>query len=165
MKRLKHETVLSALNLGKVIADGSARVNTFCPIVVPPKPVLAKGAVVAPVPPFAIATVPVTFPAVVAVPAFPVTLPVIGLVTVKFAKVPTEVSEEERTFEASVAPVKVVASATAVMVILPVPSNGTPLMFLAVASLVAVAALPVTLPAIGAVTVSPLKVPTEVIAG
>ena len=100
-----------------------------------------------------------------AVPALPEILPVIGLVTVKFAKVPTEVSEEERTFEASVAPVKVVASATAVMVILPVPSNGTPLIFLGVASLVAVPALPVTLPAIGAVTVSPLNVPTEVIAG
>ena len=72
----KDETVLSALNLGKVIADGFARVNTFWPMVVPPNPVLAKGAVVAPVPPFAIATVPVTFPAVVAVLAFPVKAPV-----------------------------------------------------------------------------------------
>ena len=35
----------------------------------------------------------------------------------------------------------------------------------AVVALVAVAALPVMLPTIGAVTVKPVKVPTEVIAG
>ena len=103
--------------------------------------------------------------ALVAVAAFPVILPAIGLVTVKLANVPTEVSEDERTFDAKVAPVNVVASATAVMVILSVPSKGTPLMFLGVASLVAVPALPDTLPVIGAVTVKPDKVPSEVIAG
>ena len=82
-------------------------------------------------------------------------LPAIGLVTVKLPKVPTEVKDEESTFEAKVAPVKVVASATAVMVILPVPSNGTPLMFLAVANAVAVLAFPVKAP------VNPVEV-TEV---
>ena len=75
----KAVTVLSALYLGNDIADGFARVNTLCPMVVPPNAVLAKGAVIAPVPPFSIATVPVTFPAVVAVVAvlaFPVKAPV-----------------------------------------------------------------------------------------
>jgi hypothetical protein len=53
-----------------------------------------------------------------------------------------------------------------------VPSKEVPAIVLAVCRAVAVAAfpvvlpeLPVTLPAIGAVTVSPVRVPTEVIAG
>ena len=103
--------------------------------------------------------------ALVAVAAFPVILPAIGLVTVKLASVPTEVSEEASTFDAKVAPVNVPASAAAERVILSVPSNATPLIVLAVASLVAVAELPVTLPAIGAVTVNPVNVPTEVTFG
>ena len=74
-------------------------------------------------------------------------------------------SEELTTFAAKVEPVRLFDAATAVIVISPVPSKAVPLMFLAVASFVAVPAFPVTLPAIGAVTVSPLKVPTEVIAG
>ena len=57
-------------------------------------------------------------------------------------------------------PVKVVASAA--MVILALPSKATPLMFLDVANLVAVAELPVTLAAIGLVTVKLVSVPTEV---
>ena len=72
----KAVTVLSALYLGNDIADGLVMVKMFWPSVEPPNAVLAKGAVVAPVPPFAIATVPVTFPAVVAVLAFPVKAPV-----------------------------------------------------------------------------------------
>ncbi len=36
----KAEILLSALNLGKVIAEGLVKVNIFCPIVVPPKLVL-----------------------------------------------------------------------------------------------------------------------------
>ena len=53
-------TVLSALNLGNVIADGFASVNTLLPTVVAPSPVRASAAVVAPVPPLAMASVPVT---------------------------------------------------------------------------------------------------------
>ena len=112
----------------------------------------------------------VTVPAVVAlvaVAALPVMLPEIGAVTVRFVRVPTEVKDEESTLAARVAPVKVPASAMAeaVMLMLEVPSKATPLIVLGIARAVAVAALPVTLPEIGAVTVSPLKVPTEVIAG
>ena len=92
-------------------------------------------------------------------------LPEIGAVTVRLPSVPTEVKEEESTLAASVLPVKVPAAAVAVMLILEVPSKETPLIVLGVAKAVAVAALPVTLPEIGAVTVSPLKVPTEVMAG
>jgi hypothetical protein len=89
----------------------------------------------------------------VAVAALPVTLPEIGAVTVRLLSVPTEVREEESTFAASVVPIKVPASAVAVTLILEVPSKATPLIVLGVASAVAVAALPVTLPEIGAVTV------------
>jgi hypothetical protein len=98
----------------------------------------------------------------VAVAALPVTLPEIGAVTVRLPSVPTEVREEESTFAASVLPVKVPASDVAVMLILDVPSKATPLIVLGVASAVAVAALPVTLPEIGAVTVRLPSVPTEV---
>jgi hypothetical protein len=91
----------------------------------------------------------------VAVPALPVTLPEIGAVTVRLLSVPTEVKDEESTFAASVVPVKV-------PLMLEVPSKATPLIVLGVAKAVAVAALPVTLPEIGAVTVRLLSVPTEV---
>ncbi|MEJ7692013.1 hypothetical protein, partial [Daejeonella sp.] len=60
------------------------------------------------------------------------------------------------------------ASAAAVTVIFAEPSNATPLIVLDVASFeadVAVAAFPVTLPAIGFVTVRFVRVPTEVMAG
>ena len=80
--------------------------------------------------------------AVVAVAAFPVILPAIGLVTVKLVKVPTLVKLEPVTVDFNVVPVKVSASVVEVIVISPLPSNATPLMFLAVASLVDVAALP-----------------------
>jgi hypothetical protein len=60
----KDETVLFALNLGNVIAEGFVIVKRFPPSVVAPRFVLAAAAVVAPVPPFATATVPVTFAAV-----------------------------------------------------------------------------------------------------
>ena len=46
-----------------------------------------------------------------------------------------------------------------------VPLKATPLIFLDVARAVAVPALPVTAPAIGLVTVQPVKVPTEVMFG
>ena len=101
--------------------------------------------------------------ALVAVAAFPVMLPAIGFVTVKFANVPTEVSEELTIVAGSSVPVRPLAAAPIVMSA--EPSNATPLMFLLAASLVAVPALPVTAPAIGLVTVKPVKVPTEVIAG
>ena len=55
--------------------------------------------------------------------------------------VPTLVKLEFNILEASVAPVKVFASAS--ILILALPSNGTPLIFLVAASFVAVAALPV----------------------
>ena len=103
--------------------------------------------------------------ALVAVAAFPVILPAIGLVTVKLASVPTEVNEDDKTLLARVFPVSTPASATAEMVISAVPLNATPLIFLDVAKAVAVPALPVTLPAIGAVTVKSDKVPTDVMAG
>ena len=114
--------------------------------------------------------------AVVAVPAFPVILPAIGLVTVKLVKVPTLVKPEVTTLLASAVPVNVFASTA--IVISTLPSNVSPLMFLAVANLVAEAALPVVvlavpavvaveafpviLPAIGLVTVKLVKVPTLV---
>ena len=56
----------------------------------------------------------VTVPAVVAdvaVAAFPLTLPTIVFVTVRFARVPTEVRLDARTFAASVSPVNVPAAA------------------------------------------------------
>jgi hypothetical protein len=58
------DTVLSALTRRKRIADGLVSVNRFEPTVVAPKLVLAFVFVVAPVPPLAIATVPVTLAAV-----------------------------------------------------------------------------------------------------
>ena len=107
----------------------------------------------------------VAFAARVAVAALPVTLPAIGLVTVRLESVPTEVSDEFTTDEFNVVPVKDAAAEAPETTISADPSNGTPFMFRAVASFVAVPALPVTLPAIGAVTVNPLRVPTEVMAG
>ena len=65
----KADIVLSAFTLGKVIADGFDSVKKLPPTVVPPRFVLAPAAVVAPVPPLAIATVPVTLA------ALPETLP------------------------------------------------------------------------------------------
>ena len=53
----KDETVLSALKRGNVTADGLATVKRFAPSVVAPRLVLAAAAVVAPVPPLAIASV------------------------------------------------------------------------------------------------------------
>ena len=76
----------------------------------------------------------------VAVPALPVILPTIGLVTVKFAKVPTLVKLEPVTVDFNVVPVNV--SAAAGTVISALPSNATPLMFFEAANLVAVPALP-----------------------
>jgi len=66
-------------------------------------------------------------------------------VTVRAASVPTDVSEDARTFAAKVAPVKVPAAAA--IVIGAVPSKFTPLIALAVCSAVAVAALPLIEPA------------------
>ena len=79
----------------------------------------------------------------VAVAALPVTLPAIGLVTVKFANVPTLVKLEPVTVDFKVVPANVSADAAAAMVISALPSNATPLIFLGVANLVAVAALAV----------------------
>jgi hypothetical protein len=79
---------------------------------------------------------------VVAVAALPVILPTIGFVTVKFANVPTLVKLEPVTVEFNVVPVKLPASAVEVIDISPLPSKATPLIFLAVANLVAVPALP-----------------------
>jgi hypothetical protein len=81
--------------------------------------------------------------------------------------VPTLVKLEPVTVAFNVLPVKVPAAA--VTVISALPSNATPLMFLGVANFVAVAALPVvepelpvTLPAMGLVTVRLVSVPTLV---
>ena len=57
-------TVLSALNLGKEIAATFVTVNKLAPKVVAPRLVRAAAAAVAPVPPLATATVPVTLAAV-----------------------------------------------------------------------------------------------------
>ena len=108
----------------------------------------------------------------VAVAALPVILPLIGLVTDKLAKVPTEVKLELIIVDFKVVPVSVPASA--VTVIAALPSNGTPFIFLAVANFVAAlavpavvaivaeAAFPLILPFIGFVTVKFDKVPTDV---
>ena len=106
-------------------------------------------------------------------PELPVTLPEIGLVTVRSVKVPTLVKLDPVTVAFNVDPVSVLASA--VTVIGALPSKAVPLMALGVARVVAVVArvavaalpevdpeLPVTLPAIGLVTVRLAKVPTLV---
>ena len=93
----------------------------------------------------------------VAVAAFPVTLPAIALVTVKFVKVPTDVKDEPVTVLFKDVPVKVPAAAVTVMS--DEPSNATPLMFFVAANLVAVAAFPVTFPVRFAVIVPALKLP------
>ena len=89
----------------------------------------------------ATAITPVTLSAV------PVTLPAIGLVTVKLVNVPTLVKPEAVTVDFKVVPVNVSADATPAaadeIVISVLPSNATPLIFIAVANLVAVPALPV----------------------
>jgi hypothetical protein len=100
----------------------------------------------------------------VTVAAVPVTLPAMGLVTVKLVKVPKLVSEEFITLDASMVPLSVEASASAVIVILELPSKATPLIFLGVVSFVAVAELPVMPPLMGVETVSPDKVPRDVMA-
>ena len=88
-----------------------------------PKLVNAAAAVVAPVPPFAKAiVVPLQTPAVI---------------------VPTLVKLEPVTVLGKLVPVNVLA--LAVIVISALPSKATPLIFLAVANFVAVAALPVVL--------------------
>ena len=69
---------------------------------------------------------PVRFALVVTVPALPVIEPVMGLVTLRLASVPTLVKEEAVTPEFNVAPVKVPAAA--VMVMPALPSKLTPLM-------------------------------------
>jgi hypothetical protein len=62
----KAETVLSALNLGKVIALGFVNVYTFPPTVVAPRLVLAVAAEDAPVPPLATGTTPLIEAGVIA---------------------------------------------------------------------------------------------------
>ena len=79
----------------------------------------------------------------VAVAAFPVILPAMGLVTVKFANVPTLVKLEPVTVDLIVVPVHCSADAPVAIVISALPSNATPLMVFEAANLVAVAALPV----------------------
>ena len=76
------------------------------------------------------------------VAALPVILPAIGFVTVKLANVPTLVKLEPVTVEFNVVPVNVPASTFTVISTL--PSKSTLFIFLAVANLVAVPALPVT---------------------
>jgi hypothetical protein len=92
---------------------------------------------------------PVRFALVVTVAALPVVelelpviLPTMGLVTVRFVSVPTVVKLEPVTVDFRLVPVNVPASAGTV--IFPGPSNATPVIFLAVANLVAVPALPET---------------------
>ena len=71
------------------------------------------------------------------------TLPTIGLVTVKLVKVPTLVKPEPVTVDFKVVPANVSADAPVAIVISELPSNAIPLMFFEAANLVAVAALPV----------------------
>jgi hypothetical protein len=144
-----------------------APVKVFAPPIVWAVVRSTKFCVDEPVPPLAIATMPVTFEAV------PVTDPEIGLVTVRSVRVPTLVKLLVTTVGFNVVPVRVPASA--VTVILDVPSKDTPLIVLAFSSAVAVAALPVispvTFPVNGPVklpavtppvTASEPRVPTEV---
>jgi hypothetical protein len=77
-------------------------------------------------------------------PLEPVTLPVIGAVTVSPASVPTLVRLDAVTLDARVAPLNVPAAA--VTVIAAVPSKFTPLIARAVCNAVAVAAFPVVEP-------------------
>lgn len=100
-------------------------------------------------------------------PEEPVTDPLIGLVTVKLARVPTLVREESVTVALSMVPVNVPASAVTVMLV--VPSKLTPLIVRGFCKAVAVAAFPVvepedpvTEPTIGFVTVRLTRVPTLV---
>ena len=81
-------TVLSALTLKNVIADGFVRVNRLAPAVVAPKLVLAPAAVVDPVPPFATATVPVTLAAVPSILVIPVNAKLAGALLIATAVVP-----------------------------------------------------------------------------
>ena len=106
-----------------------------------------------------------------AVLAFPVISPAIGFVTVKFAKVPTLVKLDPVTVAFSIVPLKVAASADAVILISALPSNSISFIFLEVANLVAVDAIPAILavlafpvisPTIGFITVKFAKVPTLV---
>ena len=83
----------------------------------------------------------------VALPALPVIVPLIALVTARFVAVklliiPTEVSDELTTLPASVVPVNVPASITEAKLIFVVPSKATPLIVLALASLVALVIVP-----------------------
>jgi hypothetical protein len=81
---------------------------------------------------------------------------------VRLVSVPTLVSDDATTGLFSVVPVSVDASATAVIVMLALPSNATPLMLRGVCSVIAVVALPDTPPVavISPVTVSaPATVP------
>ncbi|MFA5838318.1 MAG: hypothetical protein WC837_15360, partial [Bellilinea sp.] len=106
----------------------------------------------------------------VAVPALPVTLPlivpltvkdvIVALVAVKLVSVPTLVSEELRTFGASVVPVKLLALTNKVISV--VPLKDTPFILRAVCNAVAVPALPVIVPVIGFVTAKLVNVPTLV---
>ena len=80
----------------------------------------------------AVPALPVVVVAVPAVAAFPVTLPAMGLVTVKLVKVPTLVKLEPVIFDFNVVPVNCSADAAAAIVISTLPSNATPLIFLAV---------------------------------
>ena len=86
----KAETVLSALIRMNLIALGLGRVKRFEPSVVAPSAVRAAAAVVDPVPPLAIATVPDTLVADVAVAAFP---PIDKLVAVPVKPVPAPVND------------------------------------------------------------------------
>jgi hypothetical protein len=93
---------------------------------------------------------------VVAVPALPLTEPVIVFVTVRFARVPTDVKDEAVTPEASVVPVRVPAAA--VIVIAAVPSKLVPLIARGVARAVAVDALPVRAPVKVVAAIEPVPV-------
>ena len=92
---------------------------------------------------FRVATVVISPVRLLAVAALPVTLPTIGLLTVKLDKVPTLVKLEPVTVEFIVVPVNCSAAVVVAMVISALPSKATPLIFFGAASFVAVPALPV----------------------
>ncbi len=114
------DTVLSALNLGKVTAPGFVRVNKFSPIVLAPKLVLHADGFVSPA--LLLETVPIEFHEMV------------------FAVLPSN-----KKGEVSPNPLLVtvrLAVVTAEMVMFAEPLKLTPLIVLAVSSVVAVKALP-----------------------
>ena len=136
---------LVAVRFPNVPTDVNDELTIFGLSVVPVKVLASMSNVISVVP---LKNTPLIFLPVcnaVAVPALPVIVPLIALVTarlvaVKFVITPTEVNEELTTLGASVVPVNELALISKVISV--VPSNATPLMLRAVVSLAALATVP-----------------------